>query len=402
MKKNIQDTKQKTLKLEEKLKGYSKLTAALSKPLTRNFTTLGKVGLSLAIPMGAYNVVHAQCSGSFMGGAAVSFIGGAVPVDIDKDGNDDINIFITAGGATQVQGLGGVKILGTTSTYMTMPGNTYTYNNAKVFALNDPIPGAGVMSFTTATLAYGTGASGNWAGGTTGNLGVVTSGGTYGFVSLSFTGTGAGRTFSIDQMGFADDPGETISAGDCATLPVELIDFKVVAIKNHIALSWETASEVNNAGFEIERSEDGKAFKTLGFVEGKGNSLINEVYGFQDEKVQLEQTYVYRLKQIDFDGNYQYSEMISAVLKGVDQPKGEFVPNPVESGLVQLTYYTPEAGRLHLKVFDVTGKELWNKIQEVLSGTNNLSLDFATLAAGTYFIKMEQDGNNLYDQIIIK
>ncbi|MFD2248386.1 SGNH/GDSL hydrolase family protein [Pontibacter ruber] len=93
-------------------------------------------------------------------------------------------------------------------------------------------------------------------------------------------------------------------------LPVELFDFKGIVAKSGIQLHWKTASETNNAHFNIERSEDGKNFKVIGKVNGSGNSNTTLAYTFTDKSAHTGTLY-YRLKQVDFDGQYETSNVIA-------------------------------------------------------------------------------------------
>jgi hypothetical protein len=98
-------------------------------------------------------------------------------------------------------------------------------------------------------------------------------------------------------------------------LPVELTTFSAMVKQNSIQLSWKTVTEVNNHGFEIERtlhnnlSIPGK-WETLGFIEGSGNSNSKKEYSFTDISIKGNGKYYYRLKQIDFDGEYEYSNAV--------------------------------------------------------------------------------------------
>jgi hypothetical protein len=96
-----------------------------------------------------------------------------------------------------------------------------------------------------------------------------------------------------------------------SALPVDLIHFDVHANANHHAdLHWATASEINNSHFEIERSYDGKTFEVVGEVAGNGNSQHQIAYSYLDEGIRLmENTVFYRLKQVDFDGTSEYSDI---------------------------------------------------------------------------------------------
>jgi surface protein len=117
--------------------------------------------------------------------------------------------------------------------------------------------------------------------------------------------------------------GDEASATDCSALPVKLISFMGDIQENSIVLSWETSSEINNKGFDIEKSANARTFEKIGFVDGGGDSKTKKVYRFVDLNP-LPTTY-YRLKQRDFEGEFEYSRIIT-----VKQPEGTIVlyPNP--------------------------------------------------------------------------
>ncbi|MBS1623559.1 MAG: hypothetical protein JST83_06040, partial [Bacteroidetes bacterium] len=100
-------------------------------------------------------------------------------------------------------------------------------------------------------------------------------------------------------------------------LPVTLLYLTADAIDNkYIDLDWATASEINNKGFAIERSTDGREFTQIGWVDGHGNSNTQLSYSYSDRTVQPGAVYYYRLRQVDFDGQFVYSEIVSASLIG--------------------------------------------------------------------------------------
>ncbi len=186
-------------------------------------------------------------------------------------------------------------------------------------------------------------------------------------------------------------------------VPVELISFKASLMDNSVLLNWQTASEVNNRGFEIERNSPGSNWENIGFVEGAGNSTSLVSYSYTDEN-KTTGTYKYRLKQIDFDGTYKYSNEIEV---GVDLSPTEFVlhqnyPNPFNP-TTKIKYSIPNVethrdASLHavsLKVFDILGNEITTLINETKSpGTYEVEFDASDLPSGVYLYKLSS-GNYL-------
>ena len=181
---------------------------------------------------------------------------------------------------------------------------------------------------------------------------------------------------------------EFILGSDDNQLPVELTSFTGRKTEQGVELAWRTASEQNNSGFEVERKSQGGAWNTLGFVRGNGTTTEAQSYSFLDNsasgKVQ------YRLKQLDFDGQFEYSPVIEV---DAGLPK-QFAlapnyPNPFNPTTV-INYQLPVAGNVSLKIYDVLGKEvmtLVNGRQE--AGTYNFNFNANHLASGIYFYRLQ-------------
>jgi len=184
---------------------------------------------------------------------------------------------------------------------------------------------------------------------------------------------------------------EFILGSDNNQLPVELTEFGFRKVDFGIELHWKTATELNNSGFEIERKSQGGNWTTLGFVRGAGTTTEAQSYSFLDRtasgKVQ------YRLKQVDFDGQFEYSNVIEVDAGAPKQfALEQNYPNPFNP-TTTISYQLPVASQVSLKVYDVLGREvmtLVNGKQE--AGVYNLSLNGATLSSGIYFYRL-QSGN---------
>lgn len=135
-------------------------------------------------------------------------------------------------------------------------------------------------------------------------------------------------------------------------LPVTWLDFKALATENNIQLQWITATETDNSGFEIERSQDANDFNQIGWEDGAGNSSYPMYYSFTDYNVPDNQTYYYRLKQVDFNGNHEYSTIVSSSLNQVQQYL--FSPNPAtKNSTLQFNSYRQDY--LNLKLLNAQG-----------------------------------------------
>lgn len=181
-------------------------------------------------------------------------------------------------------------------------------------------------------------------------------------------------------------------------LPVELVSFKAYNKERAILLTWRTASEIDNDGFEIMRSADGKNWEDLAFVHGLGSSAELHDYSFLDEKP-LSGVNYYRLRQIDYDRNLVYSHVVTATAVK-DNIGVSFYPNPVNQGFATL-FLVSESVITDgiLEVFDQLGKNIWH--QEVpSSGTNKLSLplDLTNCAPGIYTLCLKFLDNVMTEQ----
>ena len=199
-----------------------------------------------------------------------------------------------------------------------------------------------------------------------------------------------GSTTSIPggtYQGFGDF---AIAGGYGATLPVELISLTATPIDNEfIRIDWQTASELNNAGFEIQRSTDGIAWHYIGWI--NGNNTTNQVhtYQFDDRNVTTDIDYYYRLRQVDINGSFNYSKIVSANLIGTEMIVGSIYPNP-SSNEQWVPLFLPSTQTVTILCFNAVGQEIWNKKIDGISGNQNIELE--TVSSGTYLLKIIING----------
>ncbi len=195
-----------------------------------------------------------------------------------------------------------------------------------------------------------------------------------------------------------------ILAVNNSVLPIELSLFQVKAFKNEIRLDWTTSSEINNDYFTIERSGDGEDFIVLGQVPGAGNSTETEIYSFIDP-MPLEGRNYYRLKQTDYDGQYTYSDVKSAVFA---DPRFSTIdiqtiaPNPFEDHF-RVSFSLPQAGNVKILLITSSGKTLGSYSQQGNRGMNEFEYqDGGNLQSGTYILQLISGGEMLSKKIIKK
>jgi hypothetical protein len=171
---------------------------------------------------------------------------------------------------------------------------------------------------------------------------------------------------------------------------VELLYFKGRSLEEGNLLAWSTASELNNEGFNIQRSADAKSWKSIGFVAGNGTTVAEQEYRFLDA-APLEGVQYYRLKQLDFDGQFEYSDII--VLASFGKLAGTLVyPNPVAEDLVI------ENGIGKASLYNTIGQ----LIQQVDIQNSRHLLSTAGLAQGIYVLKIEQADGRVFVQQVVK
>lgn len=203
----------------------------------------------------------------------------------------------------------------------------------------------------------------------------------------------SGTPVNFNGTAFYTDPNDgfpkTYSASTVTVnaLPVELVTFNGLKKNNVVKLSWQTATELNNEAFMVEKSLDGAKFSTIGKVDGAGTTFETQNYNFVDENPGKGVAY-YRLKQMDFDGSYEYSDVVSVVLDGRNDDAVVY-PNPV-SGMATLRFEEEPVGPVSVKVFNAVGLEVSRYEVDMLDGTE-LNFDVSILPVGTYFVKVEKD-----------
>ena len=180
-----------------------------------------------------------------------------------------------------------------------------------------------------------------------------------------------------------------------APLPVELISFSALMVKDQIQLKWKTATEINSYGFNIERLiGKGNEWKKVGFVEGYGNSNSEKKYDFIDKNVLSGNKYSYRLKEINTDGTFKYSKVVEVNFSVPSEFNlSQNYPNPFNP-VTNIRFEFDKNTKARLTVYDVLG----NKVADLFNGRAEtgkkykVKFDGSALSSGVYYYKLT--GNN--------
>lgn len=239
-----------------------------------------------------------------------------------------------------------------------------------------------------------------------------------------FTSSGFGTTqstFKYVNGVFLDKPNRLLYVVDVGNhrilqfmassmLPVELTTFTGSVRGSSVELNWKTATEVNNYGFEIERASIGNDRSTInneqwgriGFVEGAGSSNSPRDYSFVDKNI-AGGSYSYRLKQIDRNGKFNYTEAVAVkMLIARELTLSQNYPNPFNP-TTTITYTVPEDGKVSLKIFDVLGREVATLVDgEKSAGVMHYAtFDASKLAGGLYFSRLEDNNTRLTRKLLL-
>jgi hypothetical protein len=223
-------------------------------------------------------------------------------------------------------------------------------------------------------------------------------------VAVNQTGSGTG-TFTITnnvgygwyfEVGGSDftnnsNPFFANSVSD-VPLPVELNSFTATSKQNVVNLKWQTTTEVNNYGFEIERASSStmpiQVWEKVGFVNGNGNSNSPKTYSYSDNNPSGGSKFLYRLKQIDNDGQFEYSDAIEVEIVPKEFALYQNYPNPFNP-TTKINYSVPFDSRVAISIYSITGEFVTELVNDnVETGSYSVDFDGSNLASGMYIYKM--------------
>ncbi|MBN1634590.1 MAG: T9SS type A sorting domain-containing protein [Ignavibacteria bacterium] len=181
-------------------------------------------------------------------------------------------------------------------------------------------------------------------------------------------------------------------------LPVKLASFSSAINGRNVKLNWTTEMEENNSGFEVQktecRSQESEVWNKIGFVKGNGTKNSTTSYFFEDKNLQSGK-YKYRLKQIDYNGNFEYFELAGEVEVGVPAKfdLSQNYPNPFNP-VTKINFDLPFDSRVSVRIYDMSGREVQVIVNEQKqAGYYTVQMDAGSLSSGTYFYRIIAEGN---------
>jgi len=175
---------------------------------------------------------------------------------------------------------------------------------------------------------------------------------------------------------------------DTTIVPVELVSFSASIAANVVTLNWSTTTELNNHGFEIERRSDKGNWRTIGFREGKGTTSEPQQYSYADKLDIVSSKLYYRLKQIDFNGSFEYSDIVEIEITPLVCSLAQNYPNPFNPN-TKIKFVIAKSSLVNLKVYNVLGKEAITLVNEERpAGNYEVEFNATDLPSGVYFYQL--------------
>ena len=184
-------------------------------------------------------------------------------------------------------------------------------------------------------------------------------------------------------------------------VPVELTSFNATVNNGSVLLKWNTATEKNNKGFDIQRKQENSSYENIAFVNGAGTSTESHDYTYSDSKID-NGNYTYRLRQVDYDGTVSYSNEVNVhvnvpLVFGLEQN----YPNPFNP-TTEINYTVAKDGFVSLTVFNALGQEVVKLVDgNVKAGRHQVTFNASRLSSGVYFYRLEQSSKNSVKKMLL-
>ncbi len=196
-------------------------------------------------------------------------------------------------------------------------------------------------------------------------------------------------SYYVEFQGWAEANRPYLTVTYTYSVPVELTSFTVTSMKDEVKLNWNTATEINNQGFDVERMNAEGSFEQIGYVAGFGTTTEPKAYEYIDSKLATG-NYTYRLKQIDFDGTSTYSDEVNVIVQlPLQYSLEQNYPNPFNPSTT-ISYSIPEDGFVKLAVYNMLGEEVTTIVNTTQkAGKYDVNFNASKLSSGVYVYRIE-------------
>jgi hypothetical protein len=184
----------------------------------------------------------------------------------------------------------------------------------------------------------------------------------------------------------------TFTNEDTTPLPVEITSFTALTDQNTVDLKWETKTEVNNSGFDVERRINEGNWNTIGFVEGSGNSTSPKEYSYTDKDLFAGGSrFQYRLKQIDQDGTFEYSDIVEVEVVPTKYELSQNYPNPFNPSTT-VRFSLPKETQLKINIYNMLGQLIETLAEGTYeAGYHKVTFNASNFPSGAYIYRLESD-----------
>lgn len=195
-----------------------------------------------------------------------------------------------------------------------------------------------------------------------------------------------------------DATGATTSYVSALTtaLPLDLLTFQAKMAQGKAQLDWSTANEVNVDRYLVQKSINGESFEQIGEVAATANDLGKEITKYQYNTPQKEEIAYYRLKMLDRDGSYKFSNMVALENEAAKENLLALAPNPMTNDQINVQYTAKEAGQYQLTVVSATGENLFKQTVSANAGSNSFQIkNLSHLPRGQYYVQLQGQNNSV-------
>lgn len=195
-------------------------------------------------------------------------------------------------------------------------------------------------------------------------------------------------SFINENTGWFGGENGTILKFQNDVIPVELMSFKANPENNRVLLNWQTSTEINNLGYDVERKTNDGEWIKIGFVHGHGNSTSIKSYSYVDVSPVGGSAFSYRLKQIDIDGSFEYSDAVEVELLPIQFELSQNYPNPFNPSTT-IKYHLPIESKVTITIYDILGSEILTLVNETKDqGIHEVEFNANSLSSGTYIYRI--------------